>query len=95
MDIHKIDWSKNRYDAGRQAFVKQSITTPTKYAAHLNGSAASDKAAKALVLENTPDNLHAWLYDPQKIKPGVLMPGYQDMSEEDLQALVEYLGGLK
>lgn len=47
------------------------------------------------VLGNTPENLHAWLRDPQRIKPGVLMPGYQDLSEEDMRALVEYLGGLK
>jgi hypothetical protein len=65
----KIDWSKNRYDAGRQAFVKQSITTPTKYAAHLNGSAASDKAAKALVLENTPDELHATFLRGESVIP--------------------------
>ena len=47
------------------------------------------------VVENTPDNLHAWLRDPQQIKPGALMPGYQDMPDEDLRALVDYLGGLK
>ena len=47
------------------------------------------------VVSNTPENLHAWLRDPHSVKPGVLMPGYQDMPEEDMQALVEYLGGLK
>jgi len=47
------------------------------------------------VLENTPANLRAWILDPQRIKPGVLMPGYLDMPEEDLTALVEYLEGLK
>ena len=47
------------------------------------------------VMENTPANLRAWLQDPQRIKPGALMPGYPDLSEEDLAALVEYLEGLK
>ena len=47
------------------------------------------------VVANTPDNLHAWIRDPNSIKPGVLMPAYQDMPEEDLRALVDYLEGLK
>jgi cytochrome c oxidase subunit 2 len=47
------------------------------------------------VLDNTPENLAAWIADPQRIKPGVLMPGYQDMPEADARALVEYLEGLK
>ena len=41
------------------------------------------------------ENLRAWLFDPQRIKPGALMPGYPGLSEEDLRALVDYLGGLK
>jgi cytochrome c oxidase subunit II len=47
------------------------------------------------VADNTPENLHAWLRDPHRIKPGILMPGYQNMPDEDMRALVEYLGGLK
>jgi cytochrome c oxidase subunit 2 len=47
------------------------------------------------VMENTPDNLHAWIADPQRIKPGALMPGYLDLPDEDLRALVDYLEGLK
>jgi cytochrome c oxidase subunit 2 len=46
-------------------------------------------------MENTPDNLRAWIADPQKIKPGALMPGYLDLPDEDLRALVDYLEGLK
>lgn len=47
------------------------------------------------VLPNTPENLAAWVADPQRIKPGVLMPGYPDLPEADVRALVEYLEGLK
>ena len=47
------------------------------------------------VVGNTPENLRAWLVDPQRIKPGVLMPGYPDLPEEDLRALVDYLEGLQ
>jgi cytochrome c oxidase subunit 2 len=47
------------------------------------------------VLDNTPANLTAWIADPQRIKPGALMPGYPDLSQDDVRALVEYLEGLK
>jgi cytochrome c oxidase subunit II len=47
------------------------------------------------VMDNTSGNLRAWLVDPQRIKPGALMPGYPALSDADLQALVEYLEGLK
>jgi cytochrome c oxidase subunit 2 len=47
------------------------------------------------VLDNTPENLASWIADPQRIKPGALMPGYQDMPEADSRALVQYLEGLK
>ena len=47
------------------------------------------------VLDNTPDNLAAWIADPQRIKPGALMPGYPNLSADDLRALVDYLEGLK
>jgi cytochrome c oxidase subunit II len=45
------------------------------------------------VLENTPDNLRQWISNPQAIKPGVLMPGYSSLSDDDLTALVTYLEG--
>jgi cytochrome c oxidase subunit 2 len=46
------------------------------------------------VLVNTPENLKRWIHDPQAIKPNVLMPAFR-LSEEELQALVNYLEGLK
>lgn len=47
------------------------------------------------VLENTPENLEAWLRDPQAYKPGIVMPAYGQLSDEQIRALVEYLEGLK
>ena len=46
------------------------------------------------VLPNTPENLKAWVADPQKIKPGCLMPDMQ-LSQKDLDGLVAYLETLK
>jgi cytochrome c oxidase subunit 2 len=47
------------------------------------------------VVDNTPDNLRAWIQDPQAIKPGVLMPAFPSLSSSDLNALVDYLESLK
>ncbi|MGC4193010.1 MAG: cytochrome c oxidase subunit II [Thermomicrobiales bacterium] len=47
------------------------------------------------VLENTPENLEAWLRDPQAYKPGIVMPGFDRLTDEQIRALVEYLEGLK
>ena len=47
------------------------------------------------VLDNTPDNLAAWVANPQRVKPGALMPGYPDLPADDVRALVDYLEGLK
>ena len=47
------------------------------------------------VLPNTPENLRRWIRDPQTIKPGVLMPAFHDMPDQDLDALVAFLEGLK
>jgi cytochrome c oxidase subunit 2 len=45
-------------------------------------------------LANTPDNLAAWIRDPQQFKPGVNMPAHP-LPAADLAALVAYLGTLK
>jgi cytochrome c oxidase subunit 2 len=45
-------------------------------------------------LDHTRQNLHAWLADPQAIKPGSQMPQTK-LSTEAIQALTEYLESLK
>ena len=54
----------------------------------------SRKTLAAGLLPNTPDSLARWLRDPQAVKPGALMPK-QPLTEEQISALVAYLGGLK
>ena len=46
------------------------------------------------VLTNTPENLARYLHDPNAVKPGVLMPNFR-LSDDDIQALVAYLEGLR
>jgi cytochrome c oxidase subunit II len=47
------------------------------------------------VIDNTRDNLLAWIRNAQSIKPGVLMPPFQNVSDADLAALADYLESLK
>jgi len=45
-------------------------------------------------MDNTPDNLAAWLADPQKVKHGNLMPNLH-LSPQQIDALVAYLESTK
>ena len=47
------------------------------------------------IVDHTPENLKAWIRNPAGMKPGVKMPAFPQLSEEDLDALVRYLEGLK
>jgi cytochrome c oxidase subunit 2 len=40
--------------------------------------------------ENTKENLHLWIKDPDAIKPGCLMPAMQ-LSDQDIGAVTAYL----
>jgi cytochrome c oxidase subunit 2 len=52
------------------------------------------RSIAANTLTNTPENLARWLRNPQAVKPGNLMPNL-NLSDQDIQALVAYLGSLK
>jgi cytochrome c oxidase subunit 2 len=46
------------------------------------------------VMPNTPQNLRAWIKDPQTIKPGNLMPNMQ-LNSKELDEVTAYLSSLK
>jgi cytochrome c oxidase subunit II len=46
------------------------------------------------ILPNSRDNLQKWIADPQKVKPGCLMPAF-GLSAEDLKDIVDYLATLR
>jgi cytochrome c oxidase subunit 2 len=46
------------------------------------------------VIENTPQNLHAWMRNPQHPKPGNLMPDMR-LTSQELEHIVAYLVTLK
>lgn len=57
------------------------------------------------IRENTPESLAQWIRDPQSLKPGAIMPGADKpggqgfpatgLSQEDVDALVAFLEGMK
>jgi cytochrome c oxidase subunit 2 len=55
---------------------------------------AGRRMLAAGTLPNTPESMASWISDPQKHKPGSNMPA-TPLSQDDLKALVAYLGTLK
>ena len=43
---------------------------------------------------NTPEILHDWVANPQKLKPGCLMPAFS-LSEDNRALMVSYLSTLR
>jgi cytochrome c oxidase subunit 2 len=52
-----------------------------------------DTIASGIAL-NTSDNLRKWIEDPDSMKQGSLMPAMK-LNDQDLDALVGYLGTLR
>jgi cytochrome c oxidase subunit II len=88
--------------AGKELFLKNSCMnchtirgTPAQgtFAPDLTHLMSRQTLASGMV-KNDEGNLTAWVQDPQKIKPGCLMPNMQ-MSEEQVKSIVAYLRTLK
>jgi cytochrome c oxidase subunit II len=47
------------------------------------------------VVNNTPQNLAAWIHDAQAVKPGSDMPAFTNLSQSQIDELVAYLESLK
>ena len=54
----------------------------------------SRRTIGAGVLDNTPQNLTAWIQNANTFKPGVRMPPFSTLSQDDLGALADYLESL-
>jgi cytochrome c oxidase subunit II len=92
----------DRQKRGRELFLSgtcqmchaiQGTTASARRAPDLT-HVASRRTLAAGRLANTPPNMAAWILDPHKFKPGVNMPAHI-IGQQDLDALVAYLGALK
>ena len=54
----------------------------------------SRQTLASAMIPNTRENLRAWVADPQKIKPGCLMPAF-GLAEHDSEQIVSYLSTLR
>ncbi|MFD2614900.1 cytochrome c oxidase subunit II [Paenibacillus gansuensis] len=63
-----------------------------QFAPNLTGIGSRETIAG--ILANNPENIAKWIHDPQKVKPGNLMPKV-DLTEEQITGISEYLSGLK
>lgn len=55
----------------------------------------SRQSIGAGILKSERDHFVAWVARPQHIKPGVKMPAFEMLGEDDLRAIAAYLEGLK
>ena len=89
---------------GKKAFFSQSCischrvrfpgsTATGTYAPDLT-HLMSRKTLASGMIANTRENLRAWIDDPQKIKPGCLMPAF-GLSPSELDWIVDYLATLE
>jgi len=102
---------------GRQVFFRESYCvlchaiegTPAAGAIGPNLTRIGSRGTLAAgLLENTPENLVAWITDPEKIKPGVHMPGADhpvtfegqtypplNLNQEQIEAVAAYLSSMR
>ena len=75
---------------GLESVSGQPPTTPAPNLTHFG----SRLTIAAGMLPNTEEDLARWLRDPPEVKAGSKMPDY-DLTEDQIEALVEYLRSLK
>ncbi|MCM3087303.1 cytochrome c oxidase subunit II [Bhargavaea ginsengi] len=88
-------------DAGEAAFANSCLYCHAVSGVGTSGAAApnlatfGDRNRVAGFLEHDKQNTIDWIKDPQKYKPGNLMPAFDQLSDEDLDAIADYLLDLK
>ena len=88
--------------AGQRAFLAAACATcHTISGTNARGTVAPDlthlasrRTIASGTLTNTPEHLLQWIHDPQRVKPGTLMPA-TNLPPRTLQPLVAYLRSLK
>jgi cytochrome c oxidase subunit 2 len=91
-----------RASEGKKTFLSQScikchrvreIGADGTYAPDLTHLMSRETLASGLV-PNSRENLRQWIADPQKVKPGCLMPAF-GLSEREIDLIVDYLATLR
>lgn len=99
MESQKKKQKQPAKDDPRRAFFSQSCINCHRidgteaagtYAPDLSHLMSRQTLASGIV-PNTRDNLRQWIADPQKVKPGCLMPAFGGLSKDELDSIVDYL----
>lgn len=81
-------------EQGREIFAQTCIgchaVGPEGGTSYPNLTGFADRSTIAGFLDNNEELLREWIADPQVLKPGNAMPGF-DLNEEEMDALIEYL----
>ncbi|MCM3587055.1 cytochrome c oxidase subunit II [Mesobacillus maritimus] len=75
--------------------VTPANTTPEQARMGPNLTDFGNRTLVAGILEHNEGNIKTWLKDPESIKPGNKMTGKYNLSDEEIDAVTEYLMGLK
>ena len=76
--------------------VTAANTAPAEARIGPNLTDFGERAFVAGILENNREEIKRWLRNPEKVKPANKMTGtYEPLTEEELEALAEYLMSLK
>ncbi|MGN1401842.1 MAG: cytochrome c oxidase subunit II [Bacillus sp. (in: firmicutes)] len=71
----------------------EGTPVPARLAPNLSNF--GERTMVAGILENNEENVKDWIKNSDELKPGNKMPSYNDMAEEDIEALTAYLMQLK
>jgi len=75
--------------------VTPANTTPEQARMGPNLTDFGNRTLVAGILEHNEENIKNWLKDPESVKPGNKMTGKYNLSDEEIDAVTEYLMGLK
>lgn len=75
--------------------VTPANSTPEQARMGPNLTDFGNRSRVAGILEHNEENIKKWLKDPESIKPGNKMTGKYNLSDEEIDAVTQYLMGLK
>jgi cytochrome c oxidase subunit II len=75
--------------------VTPANTTPEQARMGPNLTDFGNRTLVAGILEHNEENIKKWLKDPESVKPGNKMTGKYNLTDEEINAVTQYLLGLK
>ncbi|MEG9298290.1 cytochrome c oxidase subunit II [Mangrovibacillus sp. Mu-81] len=91
--------ASDSYEKGKKLFTSNCLSCHaadyTDKSEGPNLAGIGRKEMIASVVPNNEQNMKKWIEDPKSFKPGAEMPGFKELSDEELEALSNYLSQLE